>query len=1853
MSGEMTVWAQADVLSVRTTLVPAGQSGSLETLLLRAIRTAADEDDEFHADDICDVFGLAPRLVEDMLGDLWRAGRISIDLGTDREVIRLTSAGREYLDGLAKGAQEGSTAARASSEQVAHDRLTGRVLPMHATYTYPKQRALVVPTMTDDPRPATLREAELAEALTRTLARRSRTGELGPDETDVNNMRIDAAYLAPALLEPGRVRRYVPLQVQAVEDAAGELTVRVVDDDLPLRLQEVASRRLQGLIADRPTAPFVHQLRLNAQRIPLQDRDLGQLITWFEKAVSSLPECAPANRQRTHDRLHRLASDILGYVRAVALTEMDVEVVTSITEHREAIFGMLRRAAKQVVISVPWVSQRGMEPFRDALIRAVERGVEITVLWGIGAAEEPLDPTVLSMFDEIHEHARRAGQGGALRFNRRRGARTHAKVLVRDDREVLVTSKNFFSTGDRIEAGAVLRVPVHKGADLPMASPVILEVLQFLFNHTPDPATAFQLKRDRNAFGPRRDEAVLPDIVLPRLTKEVLDPRAAPRHAAAWAAEWQDAASAVSALVTDRPPAVELITDGKHAALAREALENADRRVLVTSDRATAQALTAEIGALVQGRAAAGLDVALRYAELKDEASGERAKALADSVGAVPPDVALTPRIHAKVVICDDVTVLGSFNHLSVNAGVRSRRATGELSVRISSPVIADAIWGRLLDRPTRGDARRRPAVPPGRAAPTTSPQELVDLLDLGSRPDVDALVALVAAHGPADVREAARRLQLGSAAEQRILAAAALADRTDARLVALLGSVWRAGAWAAADVLRRAVADPAVRPGPRLTAAMADPGDRLAVILDAVTGDRKVTPEEAEALAVATCVGLLLDELGAPELINLLGDWERTAADTDPFIAAAVAYWTRYGPLPTAVPSEALAASTAADLDQLRATLATAIESLRRYDTHSDSGDAVRDHLFLDGGEMSALLAALACDDPAELRAWEDTHQETNDSRWFVKATKAAGQPPITDHRKGTFLIKRRAIRLTVRKLNAAAAADEQRRAGQVILSAEQADQIRALDALAATAPAGDASPERVVVQREMARVRARISGAAGGDRPAPASSLTSWALPLTRIAAHLTEPVADRLTELCRDIAAGWTEQQAVGQLLDAGEFGLAAESVKLIRAEGRLDAAAGDALALELANARIAAADLLAARAQTLISRCERVGLPDAPDRFAVQPAVGDRLADAVAEWDGIERDLAPEVDSIKRSLEGKIDEARDKIGPDWERHIRGLIKDEELAVAELALSHRNGKLLLPQPVRLTPWSWRAQSLATVAGWFDPEPISAPPRMVRDFLPADSDNEAAEVIVALRALAADQPGAAGTWVTAVQALVAEIDDVPVIDDYGAGVTAAFRLPYDVRLPRLRWMGRPPATATAGAVPERGDLHFSLDLADYGAAAAVISVAEVLSLLGRDQTGRPASRTTRALLFLRTVCSRLPLTEVIAPPDVPAQYTLDGRMMLAWLLHILGFTYTATDLDMLRVLGGGHQVPLWHLIDAARADPIAGISHLREHADRDRILRTGLAADLGDEIDLLVLSTILLMEVTDRAELPAMLELVWEAGTGSRDVPSAVVPEAAVDRLITKGYLIESAGRLRSCGCAVVRAQHRRPDLAAETSRLVRSVHARAEVDDLMYHELLAFAAAHADQAEEALRSPKERQESARRTLNERMSDRAPFDLRTVCAREARRAEMMSDNVDVYWDDPAEQPVWVAGPELPYGYLVRELLTNAITAVSRDGAEGSVWLTLEKAAGEPPKAALVVSDSGPGFPDDFVAAFNENRPVGRPDEPTRGNGFHKLRRYAEANGANYEIGSTAESGALIKVRLPVVPGTDPRDAT
>jgi len=399
-------------------------------------------------DDLADIFGLAPRLVDGLLGDLWRAGRISVDLGTEDERVRVTSGAKDELKEAEKG--EGavrSGSQRAHSENLAFERLTGRALPFFRTEPYPKDRRLVVPRMLDDPPATKLARGDLLEALTATLDR---------DGSEADGFKVDEAYLAPDVLGSTRSRRYVQLRVRVATDPAGDLKIQVVDDDLSLWQRDLATRRLQRLINDEPTSTFVKQLSQGAKREPLEERTLQHVMRDLSGVVSALEICTPAHRQQAHDRATYLARQIEAYANALVLREMDAEVIRTGSRHREIIEKMLEEATRQVVISAPWVMVRGVVGFRDSMLAAVQRGVRITLLWGIVEGPKALEPETLSALDVIHEAGRSAGRGGGLFFSRNRGSRIHAKVVAVDDRQLLVTSKNFLSGSDNDELGLFL-----------------------------------------------------------------------------------------------------------------------------------------------------------------------------------------------------------------------------------------------------------------------------------------------------------------------------------------------------------------------------------------------------------------------------------------------------------------------------------------------------------------------------------------------------------------------------------------------------------------------------------------------------------------------------------------------------------------------------------------------------------------------------------------------------------------------------------------------------------------------------------------------------------------------------------------------------------------------------------------------------------------------------------------------------------------------------------------------------------------------------------------------------------------------------------------------------------------------------------------------------------------------------------------------------------------------------------------------------------------------------------------------------------------------------------------------------
>ena len=1861
------VWVRADVVSVRLTKVPVHQAGSFETLILRALVAGADT-----RDDLADIFGLAPRLIDGLLGDLWRTGRISIDLGTENERISVTSSVRVELERAKEEGREVASSERHSdTESLAHERLTGRVLPLTKTRYLPKDRRLVVPRMSDDPSVTTASGGQLIEALTQTLQQAGSKMPPGRDDTTSvspsdpaavhdaqQQYRVDEAYLAPDLLQPGGMQRFVPLRVWVSATTGGDLRIQVIDEALTLEERERATSRLQRLVEDEPKSTFVRGLRGRADHEPLEITSVAQLVTGLQDAVEDLGHSAAPARQRCHDRATYAARQLDAYTRALAAREMDVTVIQTGTAHRDVIDGLLRNADRQVVMAVPWVRSRGVEAHREDMLDAVRRGVQITLLWGIVEGPQHLEHDVRSALDAIHEAGRIAGRGGGLFFNRERGSRVRARVVVADDRQLLVTSKNFLSGSTQDELGLLLTAVPRQSC------PVAEDILQFLYERAPDPSIAVRLIRTAQAFGRSHDELEpnLSPVILPRLTAALLDPDAPAERLRTWTSAWQEVRGLLIARATRPRPTVEVLIDGLHAPVVREALATARHRVLVTSDTVTGQALTEEVVELVAKRASEGVGVALRYARERVAGSSERLARVDGPRAVRRPDVRQDNKLRARVVVADDVTVLGSFNHLSVDTPVRGRRAASELSVRVHAREVADSVIANLL-----GPEHHLVSAAPGsdeetqtsdRSEATAAALVLQDVLEAlqptenTELPDVGAAVELIARSGAEALLPAVNGADLSLETRQQILAAAVLfaqgeADDTrgdvEGPLVPLVRVLWERGEWACAALLRAGVDDEVVEPRHALVEALSRPDERGRQLRTARWTDAPPGSSERDVLRVATAVGLLLGELDDPSVIEPMQAWDDDSW-TARLAREAADYWMRLGPLPAVIPDAPSPA--AVPLHELWARCRTAVEELRRYDPHSESGSAVRAHLFGTAGEMTALTTVLAAQDSGGLRRWQETHRETDDSRWLTKAARVAGQPNIADNRRPSFIAKRRAIRLAVRAVLDAAAAEETRGQGTPKAHLAALDALRTMVSEIPDAVLDAGNLHSVAVTRTVNRLRRRLRGESV-DASDSGTELDSWRYPQLRLTTSMSPEADAATTARCRtallyDLAGGWRPRQAVRLLVRAGEFRVADFTVDEVDELRVLDSDSVGDLRKVIEAARGDALAEVVARVQELRLRRDRAGVDDA--RLDADPTSleGDSLVTGHAHWEHVETELAASIDLRRRQLRQRLDDCRGTMQPAWARHVEALLDGEEFVVAEQALAEVDGRPLLPNRSPLPRWAWRTRSIAEAARWLRGEGDDIPARVPAAFAPQPADSDGLRLRAALQAVAENPtPAALREWLGAVQSLVVATDAEPEVRTQGAGIAGHFVLPFDQRLPRLRWAGTGPVPVTVGDVPQRALLHLSIEMIDHaipsatGPAGVVIDVSDVLSLMGHEP-GATASTSSRALQLLGMICSRQPLEQVINPRDVPAQFEPHRRTALAWLLAVIGFSVTAKDLDLLRMLGGGHPVVVWRLLDAARADPMGGLGGLHSRPDLAFLLRHGLREDVADDAACLVLATLLEMDLTDPRDLPTALETVCEEHAAAPDLGRSIDIDAAIDRLASTGYLQQEGERLRTCGCpAVVAFQRSLSELLPE---LVARVDAQVGVRDRVFRVVSELAL---HNAKGSLLTEEEIKAEAWKDVKALMSNTAPVDLRALCKNVVRRADR--DDVDVIWMSASGDPVWVAGSRVALDQLIGELVANAAEATSAapHADVGTVYVEL-RLTSDAAAAELVISDDGLGFADTLLAAFAARRPMR--GTGGRGNGLEWCRRVVALRGDQMTVESAAAGGGVVTIRFAVI---------
>jgi phosphatidylserine/phosphatidylglycerophosphate/cardiolipin synthase-like enzyme len=1836
------LYVQAEVLPIRLRLGPAGGIGHLETLVLRAIAVGVDD-----IDDLADVFGIPPRLVLDMVGDLWRVGRVALDIGAEREAITLSSAAREELSHLDEHGSLPSGYRATDSQQVLLEKLTGRILPLRGSTVFPRDRSLVVPTSSDDPSRADIDPNAVVTAVMAGMEDR-RTSR---SANEVNGMRVVSAMLSPDANVTAGVHRYVRVTVEASLDARDELVVAVEDENLSLAAREIATRRLDTLLSSDPQPPLTRRMRSLVSKTPFKPRDVARLVAEFGRAVDALSECAPANRQRRHDSLSNAARGVYEHVDTLARQEMDVTVVRSDGEHKEAILRLLSTAHHQVVIAVPWVREKGLRPYVRPLTEAVERGVSVILLWGIRRVGDELEDSVRSLLLTIQRAAIAAGRGGRLAFPPL-PSHLHAKVVVADDRRALVTSRNFFSGSNLKELGVILEAMPGQPA------PVLEDVLQWAHRVIPSAAIANLLARRRTAFGTGEYESQLPPLVLPDVTAALFTAAPDAPNAQIWCEGWQAVVGELSRLLHRDRPVVSLVTDGYHRTLAYRALDEATQRVVIASDGFSANAVTTGMVEAARAAAARGVDVTFVFGRGRDQDASARVEDLKrPESGSCVPVVREVTDHHAKVLVRDDRVVVGSYNYLSLDASRARGRTTGELSVLVESATVSEAVARTLQRAPRAGDASQAAQLdvdPPGvPVAVAVAAQRVLEVFS-GSDGivDPDEVARLLLGSGAPDEVVGLLGARATSFDQERALAALvysrAQPDEVWHRWARdLVSLAWGRGAWWVAHQLRMLVLPGPDVPSEWLTSAAAADVTELVGVLSSLAVDDTVPPDERDALCLLGVVQLL--RTGDLALQDPIRVWAATSSSAVRAPAGAVLDGVAlYGALPSAARADAVRNQAAsARADSCWHALDHAVSELRRYKPKTPPGVRLLSALFGAGEEMTELEGTLALRDVERLHRWCVQHPEHEDARWVDRASASAGLPrPIDGSQRGSFIHKHAAIRRAVNAVREAARdvhAIAEIDPGQLrVIEQIETLLIYACDETADT-------PANTLARRQVDQLLGEIRSDA--TLQAAGATWESWRFPRGLLTQSDTDaPLGVGTVRLvAADVCSAWSPAGAVRWLASCGEYAVADRLLADLPADLPLTEAELETLSGEIDAQRASCASAVDDGWSLLRARtdCTGVAMPPGWEAWRALRRV-ERREQAQNELERAVVEVGVAVDAARAGIVAALSARRHELDPARALRIENLIDVNELVAARHVLLQDDSEAFVPVGGRPRSWPLRHSSLRQILHQFDSEEHRYP--SVSDFVPPEEDEDGLRLLAALRTLDTqhDESSVSG-YIEAVQRLVADpgvprrIRQVRGGYDHEGSQTAEVSsatspacvvtlvLPHHPTLPMLHWTGKDVLAAVGDQKVDGALFRISLRVLATSPAEAVLDISSVLSLLPLE-AGRVASRQVRVIRLLRTICPNLPLSAVVDVNSFDCLDSADVRVRLWTLLHILGFDVDEVGRSSLYAVGGDHPHLLWRLIDTALrelkepdADSVQvqaqwNTTRLMGRDDFDDIVRAAVEADLTDPGARAVLAAVAIEGGMVGVTPSAATELV-AGGSGNpeeQDAIAAMLDGETVGRhlayLREKRYVVDGPNGLVCVKDSVVGRSIIRNDpgpwLEQSASEMLERLGGpEAALVRALSHSLVQSYRVDSDDPQSL----------------------GPDDLRNpdvpcwadrwaaiVLSRSGIQGLYASRGISVTQE--LGEDLWVAGPPVAFALLLDNLVHNAAAALGQRPKDdpGRILVTVED---DPQHGAVrvEVADNGPGLTAQVLADLVAGTLLPR---GKRGHGLAEAAQYAREYG-------------------------------
>jgi phosphatidylserine/phosphatidylglycerophosphate/cardiolipin synthase-like enzyme len=679
--------ARARVVATSNTLTP------IELVALKAIGAGLDD-----VAALSQVMGIGHRPVLDLIYDFWLKGYVVV-LATESKVQLAGEAKKAH----ARGGLEELATAENNLEVVPliQELVSGAVLPHIGRQTPFGPESSLVPTLQSGLSLERVTRGELLDAVQREIERHARKlgRPLVAQEAWVEPDQLLLEASGGALVQQ---RRFLPLVVDISQDSDSErLIFDIVDaPEVPPPVRKAIARSLSLLAERLPDQLFFKRFREEFGRDPRADEpsssvSMLQRLGW---SVQSLEATDPGVLEQRHAQLVQLHREAAADIRAQARKEAAVRAIEGYEEHETAIRGLLLQAETQLVLGNPWVRLEallerlpgGNESWFDLLQRALARGVQIFLLWGI-QADATLDLKVRNALVDLAER-----NPGRFLFALR-SSTLHAKFVIRDAHQALVTSYNFLDPPihrDSLEVGVLI-----EGTSPGVAPAAVLDLLEWARDAFPDYRQSQRLLLLPDELG-----AVEPSEPVVPLPPEVPKPGAvrgdavgaspAIRH---WATEWSAAHEKLQTLSLQHRHGAELVVDREHREALWSSLRSAERRLAILSDKLSADVVTDRFARHLRTRLAGGASCALVYRRegATDMADGPAARLLPLAQD-YPDRFFLTEaRSHAKILVSDDEVTIGSFNFLSYGGdydGASGRRERAEISVCVREPAVVDKV---------------------------------------------------------------------------------------------------------------------------------------------------------------------------------------------------------------------------------------------------------------------------------------------------------------------------------------------------------------------------------------------------------------------------------------------------------------------------------------------------------------------------------------------------------------------------------------------------------------------------------------------------------------------------------------------------------------------------------------------------------------------------------------------------------------------------------------------------------------------------------------------------------------------------------------------------------------------------------------------------------------------------------------------------------------------------------------------------------------------------------------------------------------------------------------------------------